>query len=244
MGAPFVPAGSARRHLFRKLAVFWGPFDHFLFLDIDIVVLDKLQELLTKYLSSNYDFACFDNAIDQVYKPGVLCERMVRDYATHGFNTGAFLSSKGVLTLGDVVATASKAMTVKHDFVTTTGEQPFFNYCIDTKRVHVVDAGILISDLSTSAWAALKLLKQAGEPYRVYDEKSPFHNKRLAFVHWAGFSCDPYMPNRNLFTHYRVRSFTSPLLRLKYLFTFYILRLCTPANFLRWLYRRQMHSTW
>lgn len=243
VGAPFVPNGSARARLFRKFAVFWGPFDHFLFLDIDIVVLDTLGELLSSYLSSKCDFVCFDNAIDQVYKPTALRTKMITEYAARGFNTGAFLSSQGVLTLDEVEATASKAVAVKDSFVATTGEQPFFNYCMDTKRAHIVEAAELMPDLSASAWAPLRLSRKADGSYRVCDTKSPFHNKRLLFVHWAGFSCDPYMPNRRLFTRYRVRGYTAPLSRIRYLFAFYILRLCTPANVLRWLYRQWLQRT-
>ncbi len=239
IGATFPPYKYAGAHMFRKFAAFWGPFDHFLFLDLDIVILAGLQELLHSYLSSPCNFVCFDCDIEQAYRPGALRDRMISEYSTHGFNAGAFMSSKGVFTLDSVKASAVEAASVKESFA-EAGDQPFFNYCVDTIRLHAKDVTEIAPDVSSCAWAALRSVRETASGFRVMDRRSPHYNKRLLFIHWAGFKCNPYMPNRHTFIQRRMQGCPTRLARLRYRYEFYILRLLTPKNCLRWLYGKYL----
>lgn len=133
IGRTFYPEDYILSHTFRKFAVFWGPLEHFLFIDSDIVVLLNLEELFKAYFLSNSDFLYNDPNMNEVYKPGIFREKMIKDYSAKGFNTGCFLSSRCLLTFEEIKELLQEATRVKEYFV-PWGEQPFLNYCIDAKK--------------------------------------------------------------------------------------------------------------
>ncbi len=237
IGATLYPENHAAAHLHRKFAVFWGPFDHFLFLDSDIVVVSELHSVLSGYLSSPCRFLYFDRDLDQVYRPGAFRDRMARAYASKGFNTGAFVSSKGMLTIDDVRAAAVAAVSLVKNFA-PTGEQPFFNYCVDTKRLSVLRAADVLPGRPMAAWGGLTPPKRVEREKRLMDRRSGDVSKRVLLIHWAGVPCDLAMPNRGIFMSYRLKG-RPPLARLAFALTFHpFMKRLTPAPLFRKLYRR------
>lgn len=198
IGAKVRGVEDIHNHRFRIFSIFWGPLDHFIFLDSDIVVLDSLQELFQTYLDSDFEFMYYYQGIfDQVYKSGEFRTQMIREYNANGFNAGSFLSSKGVFSLEDIDRIADRAATIRQHFADNCIVQPFVNYCVDIQRLKTKAIADAIPDLG-SEWAKFPI-ERVGETYRV-------NGKRILYTHWAGFGYGPAMPNRDIFLHYRLKS--------------------------------------
>ncbi len=200
-------------HPFRKFAAFWGPFDHFLFLDADIVVLGKFQDVFRAYLRSKCDFMYFDRDMDMAYKSGAFRALMIAEHSAVGFNSGAFVSSRDMFSMKDLRELAGDARSIRENFVSRY-EQSFFNYCVDIKGLNKQQYCEVVPHASCSNWAKWPLVESPDGAY--HTRKSGYDSaKSLLFVHWAGFRQGPLMPHRKLFLRYRHRG-KPPILRLSY----------------------------
>jgi lipopolysaccharide biosynthesis glycosyltransferase len=198
LGAVFNPKRGNNIHMFRKLAIFFGPLEHFLFLDSDIVVLSKLNELFEAYFASQNEFMYYKGeTFDPVYKPGEFREKMIAEYSANGFNSGSFISSKGIFSLEDFFE-ISKQVTLLKEHFASYGEQSFLNYCVDIKRLKTKAFIDEIPDLA-SCWAKFEPIEKKGDKYSLF-------SKRLLFIHWAGFKPNTFMPNRKIFLDFRLKS--------------------------------------
>lgn len=198
IGATFNPKRGKNIHMFRKLAIFWGPLEHFLFLDSDIVILSKLDELFEAYFTSQCEFMYYKGeTFDPVYKPGDFRNKMIAEYSANGFNSGSFISSRGVFALEEFVSRAQEAILLKEHFA-SFGEQSFLNYCVDMKRLRTKAFIDAIPDLA-SCWAKFEPIERSGDTYKLF-------GKRLLFTHWAGFKPNASMPNRRLFLDFRLKN--------------------------------------
>ena len=102
IGATYFPDNYNWTHVFRKFAAFWGPFERFVFLDSDIVLLGPLGEFFDRAEEEHQvEYVCGDLDIDQVYTEGPLRDQMAADGQTTGFNTGFFLSSRNAFTVAE-----------------------------------------------------------------------------------------------------------------------------------------------
>jgi hypothetical protein len=208
IGATLRPQKDIHIHRFRTFAVFWGPLEHFVFFDSDIVILDSLEELFQAYFNSKCDFMYYYGGIfNPVYKAGYFRDKMIEEYSANGFNAGSFLSSKGVLTLDELQKLSLEAVSVKQYFADHCIVQPFFNYCVDIKRLKTKAMSKVIPNLGPE-WAKFEPIERLAGNYQV-------DGKRLIYTHWAGLKHGPNMPNRKLFLEYRLKS-ASWLRRFQY----------------------------
>lgn len=189
-------------HPFRKFASFWGPFEHFIFLDADIVVLSQLDEIFETYLRSNLDFIYFDCNINRAYKEGNFREEMIEKHAAAGFNSGAFVSSKRIFSMKEIQEFAENATSIRDNFVSRY-EQSFLNYCVDSKGLKKNRYCNLSLSAPCSYWAKLSPIKHTNGEYRIQSHKNKDFGKILAFLHWAGFENEPMMPNRRIYLKFR-----------------------------------------
>src|ERR1017187_9794853 len=83
--------------MFRKWASFFGRYDDFIFLDADIAVAMPLDDLFAAFAKSSCDLIYFDSDITNVYQWEHIAEMQVKHHSP-GFNAGAFMSRKGVIT--------------------------------------------------------------------------------------------------------------------------------------------------
>ncbi len=188
--------------VFRKLSVFWGPLAHFLFLDADIVVQDRLDGLFAAYKRFHLEFAFADTDMEQVYKPGALREAMRAQHGAQGFNSRCFVSSRGVLTLPKMQEAACQAAGVKSEFVSQY-EQSFFNYLVDTSGTRQGSISGIYAAYGPSIWAALTPLRGGKPSCRLMADKTVRHP--MPMLHWAGYKCESLMPNAMYFLRYRLR---------------------------------------
>jgi len=201
---------------YRKFACFFGPYDEFLFLDSDIVVTTPLTPLFEAFLKADYDFVYFDYDMDMVYKPA-LAARMVADYGSHGFNTGAFLSRKSLLHYEELFTLAGEAATMRNGLLPDLLEQPFFNFAMDLSRCRMTGMATLLPELAPKIWAR--------QPFQ-FDRKHRLartpDGKILPFIHWPGCG-HPMMVRKEIFLEYRTLGMTF-LERFNYKWGFYYRR--------------------
>jgi len=214
IGHSLCPDIGGNAGMFRKLAVFWGPLEHFIYLDADVVILDDVQPLFTTLSTANYDLLYANSDLEMVYKPGAFRDRMVREYETHGFNTGVWASSLGQLSLGEIRAFGAEAISHVDSFA-IGGEQPFVNYCLDRKRIRMASFSSASEHRIYWNWPSqterlhVSVLDQS---------RIQVHTDRCQFVsgmHWAGFSTNSAMPHYEIYLYFRLLSSTR-LERLKW----------------------------
>jgi hypothetical protein len=201
---------------YRKFACFFGPYDEFLFLDSDIVTITALPRLFEAFARSNYDFVFFDYNLDMAYTPG-LATRMLAQYGSPGFNSGAFLSRKGVLREADLLPLAHQAATVRDGLIPGMLEQSFINYVMDVTRQRMTGIEKLLPDLADRVWAR--------QPFNFNPKtevaRTPAR-KILPFIHWPGCA-HPTMVRPEIFLKYRLLGMTAGE-RRHYLREFYYRR--------------------
>jgi hypothetical protein len=192
----------ARPNQFRKQACWFGPFDRFLYIDTDVVVLSRISRVLD--LLSEYDFLCYDyqhkGGIKNVFTPqvlerGVFTEADLQDI----FNGGFWASKKGLMTEERLYETFKEC--AQHpeyfDFSQKTSDQPIINYMMlkrTEKRFNLVRQG----GKGPGSWA--------GSPHFEYDGMGlidPSAGKPLDYLHWAGIRIQPGCPYWDIWVHYR-----------------------------------------
>ncbi len=215
---------------YRKFACFFGPYDEFLFLDSDVVVLTPLQRLFDAYNGADYDLVYFDFDMEMAYTPE-FAARMLADHGSQGINTGAFLSRKGVLTEADLWSLAGEAAKVRAGLIAGVLEQSFFNLVFDVQRRRLTGMDKLLPELAPKVWAR--------QPFH-YDRQHRIatnpDGKILPFIHWPGCGY-PMMVRPEIFLEYRTLGM-SGMERTRYLCEFYYRRLRR-----QWKYRLQK-SRW
>ena len=210
--ASFGETGAGQR-MFRKFTAFWGPLESFLYLDVDIALLDDPAKLLGLFQRADCDFLSFDSDETRAYLPP-LREEMQRACRSKSFNAGAFLSRRGLFTMEQVLRLAEEAQPHKKQFA-IYGDQSFFNFAVDK-------SGLLQRRLPEAApgsvektWSDRTPIDWKDGAYRVLDPASPDCGKPIPFIHWAGHNQGDAFPNRHLFYHFRLLD-ASPWEALRY----------------------------
>ncbi|HEX2294682.1 MAG TPA: hypothetical protein VHN37_05170 [Actinomycetota bacterium] len=204
LGETFCPDPSCFR-TFRKLAVFEGAFDEFVYFDTDVVVLVDPSELLMAFSESSADLVYTDRDPAEVYPPGWLRTSMIERYGSPCFNTGFFLSRRGVFTRADFNAIARLAPEPRSDLA-YRNEQGFLNYCVDVSGIAATELSDVLPGLTRRQWAARSGIAWDGRTAVMADPSEPDAGRRFPFVHWAGFDVSPTMPRRDIFDAFRRRA--------------------------------------
>ncbi len=186
---------------YRKFACFFGPYDEFLFLDSDIVVLTPLLRLFEVFERTDHDLVYFDYDLETAYAPA-LAARMVAEYGSPGINTGAFLARKGSFREEDVWGLTDAAAAVRDGLLPGVLEQSFFNFVLDQRRCRMTGMEKLQPELAPKAWAR--------QPF-AYDRRTRTattpDGKMLPFIHWPGCGY-PTMVRPEIFLEYRTLGMT------------------------------------
>jgi len=186
----------------RKLAAWFGPLDEFLYIDTDIIVFDDMAKILAHLEAA--DFLCCDyhfsgeklrNVFSQtVLEQGLFSEVELEDV----FNSGFWGSRKGILTEESLYETLREAAAHREyfDFSEGVTDQPLMNFLIlkqFERRVNLVKP----PTNAAGSWAGSKHF-QARE--NILFDKS---DRRLIYLHWAGFKIQRGCPYWKLWSHYR-----------------------------------------
>ena len=200
LGRRYWPGEAARPHNMRKLCAFWGPYETFLFLDADIVVLRSLEPYFAAFANRPEQFMYFTTDIANVYR-GEVRDHMVAAHASAGFNGGVFMGRRGALTAGRVRERLRAAEPLRRGFVDNL-EQSFINFCVDTVPVSKVDANELVTDYVVTG--ALMRLIHDHDGFVLEDSRVPQSGRRASMIHWAGYGHSATMPYVRTFLRYRL----------------------------------------
>lgn len=205
LGRAFYPDQDFAARGFRKLAAFEGPFEHFLFLDSDVIALSPVSELLDAFLASRCDLLHFDTDISQVYRPGPLRDRAAALGAA-GFNAGLFAGRRNALTAGALEECLRGLPADWTRELVPNAEQPFLNFFFDSAGLRSLSAHSLLPDYCSTCWPAVGRISCEGGAYRLRDSNRWDEGWRLFFAHWAGFPLGPAMPNWGIFADFHRRA--------------------------------------
>jgi lipopolysaccharide biosynthesis glycosyltransferase len=185
----------------RKLVVWFGPLDEFIYIDTDIVVFEKIADNLEKL--AEVDFFCCDyhhakDKLRNIFSPLVKEQEIFTETQLEDvFNSGFWGSRKGIFTQEQMEAKLSEC--AKHreyfDFTEGVTDQPILNYLVLTlisKRGNLVK----IPGGGPGSWGGSPNFQE--QDYILYDK-----GKRLKYLHWAGIKMKPGSPYWKLWQHYR-----------------------------------------
>jgi len=218
IGTQFFPGSYGRIRMFRKLACFWGPFEYFMYSDLDLIALMNWDEILLAFPDSNLDFVYFGKSSGNVFLTAYSNDILYKE--SHQFNSGAFVSSRGLFSLKEFHSFANSVAPRATELFCRSADQPFLNYCIDHSDVSVGSISELIPNVYDWNWARSSYLGR-NDIYKVADRTGSFNGRRFPFIHWAGFKQHSSMPNYELFLKYRLRN-SSVGERLRYEWAFRI----------------------
>jgi hypothetical protein len=190
-------------HMFRKFAAFTGPFDDFLYLDIDIAVLAPLENLFNDFARSGAEFMTFDNDLDNVYKRTPWRNELEQSGRTKGFNAGAFLSQRGLFARPELTTLLAEAKRLRDNFVYQF-DQPFFNFAVDIKGLRQIRLPEFNSAVPDKLWGDQIPIANFNGAWRLLTPSHRDQGKAEPLIHWAGHHGDDPFPNRHIFYHFRL----------------------------------------
>lgn len=209
VGARYFPDDPKWPHAFRKFAAFWGPFEKFIFVDSDVVLLGPLDEFFDRAEASHVEYVCGDIDVDWVFAPGPLRDQIVASGVTTGFNTGFFMSSRNVLTLVQVQRIGEEGLAIRSELPPIVGEQPFINWCVAVAGLKVQTYFDLVPGICFSTWAMRRPVANVDGAWRLLDKKWGDVGRRMPLLHWAGYGLDLMMPNKRIFLRFRLAHATN-----------------------------------
>jgi len=175
---------------YRKLVMWTGIFDEFLYIDTDTIVLQNIDFVFR--LLAEFDFlTSYSNlkAIEKwVWKESVYDNPLLtHQQIAYAANTGFIASKKGLLPLELVQNKVQEALQLKYCMELSCLEQAFLNYLIVTSgKKHTSLFTLIDSDLYTEkyleCWGGEKIIKIRGELYKT--ENHALY--KILFIHWAG----------------------------------------------------------
>jgi len=179
---------STTRGHFRKLCTFDGPFDEFIYVDCDTVVLKDLY-FIFQFLET-YDFVFSNSDLahtrrwvwkDSIVESDILTGRQVSFAA----NTGFFGSRRGAITIDEAEARLGAALKLAPHMELLCVEQPFLNYLVVvsgkryTSLLTIRNEAAPYCNLPLEQWAGGDKNETFGREYRNESED-------VLLIHWAG----------------------------------------------------------
>lgn len=194
---------------YRKLVVWEGIFESFIYIDVDTVVTDSI-DFAFEYLKHGDYVASHSNLEnirrwvwkDSVYKTNLLTAPQIE----YSANTGFFVSRHGLLPMKYCMAKVRGALELKDSMELYCMEQPFLNYLVVTSGISYTS---LLQLLIVGIAPGVKLEWWAGTPGakveggQIYDPSGA----PIFLVHWAGLwlgkSQHEKIPYEGLWNFYR-----------------------------------------
>ncbi|HLO84158.1 MAG TPA: hypothetical protein VK203_03965 [Nostocaceae cyanobacterium] len=185
----------------RKLVVWFGPLDEFIYIDTDIVVFEKIADNLDKL--AEVDFFCCDyhhakDKLRNIFSPLVKEQQIFSDAQLEDvFNSGFWASRKGIITEEQMKATLRECAAHREyfDFSEGVTDQPILNYLV-LKLINKRGNLVKIPGGGPGSWGGSRNFQQ--KDYVLYDK-----GKKLKYLHWAGIKIKVGCPYWKLWEHYR-----------------------------------------
>lgn len=218
---------------YRKFMTWEGPFENFIYIDIDTVVLHTFDHVFQYLKQSDYLAASGNEASTQhwVWKNSTSSIPLVsgtsiklEDYLTleeksFAANTGFFCSKKGLLSLHQCSDLANEALPLKPHMELHCIEQPLLNYVVvKTLKNYTSFLKMALeaddSSIPIERWAGFNDYTVKDGSITVSEESTLTLKKNpTLFLHWAGLwqptsfiqrlISFPRIPYKKLWKHYR-----------------------------------------
>jgi hypothetical protein len=196
---------------YRKLAMWSGEFDEFVYIDCDTVVLHSI-DLVFPHLE-NFDFIVSNSNVPNtrrwVWRDSILKTRALsQPQINYAANTGFVGSRRGLLDLDTVRAALDGALALAPHMELLCCEQPFLNYLIVTSgRPHTS----LLAMMVVTGDRSIPIERWAGDDIGVVRDGqvvTPPAGSPTLLVHWAGEfqkarQQGSQIPNHELWAYYR-----------------------------------------
>jgi hypothetical protein len=193
---------------YRKLAMWSGEAEHFLYIDTDTVVLSNVDFVFRflpaiDFLTSHSELPELRQWVwmDSIYATGILTDEQIR-FST---NTGFIASRRALLSLDEVEKRLPSALELAPHMVLSCKEQPFLNYLMITSGLYFDSLSAIARrsgrmDIPCERWGGGEI--GAVEGGRITSPKHP----PVLLVHWAGEwqrLAEESLPNADLWSFYR-----------------------------------------
>jgi hypothetical protein len=173
---------------YRKLAMWTGPFDEFVYIDCDTVVLHDIDFVFGyldryEFVTSHSDMAEIRRWVwkDSITTTGLLTDAQI----SYAANTGFLASRRECLPRARVEARLPDALALADHMELICCEQPLLNYLIVTSGLRFTSLRRIADE--TRAWFRIPAELWAGDPsLRVKDGRVVYPHTPALMVHWAG----------------------------------------------------------
>lgn len=177
---------------YRKLCLWEGIFDEFIYIDVDTVILSNLDFVFA--ILDEYDFVTSHSNMPEnqsmVWKPSINgTGKLAREQIDFAANTGFISSKKGTLSLGEIEGKTEESLQLAEHMELFCMEQPFLNYLIVTSGKKYTSLFVLDyrskakhSGIKHELWVGTEGWEVDGG--RIF-KPGKKHKGRL-LVHWAG----------------------------------------------------------
>lgn len=174
---------------YRKLATWEGPFDEFIYIDIDTVVLAAVDFAFAPL--DQYDFLTslsnMPNNVRWVWKPSIYSSgTLTRNQIEYGANTGVMISKKSFLSMQQVECKLAGALALAQHMTLFCTEQPLLNYLVVTSGKAYTS---LLALFRKRSKYPIILEYWAGKPgcmVRGRHAVPPADHPPIFLMHWAG----------------------------------------------------------
>jgi len=190
---------------FRKLAAFQGPFERFLSLDSDVLLLGPLSDLRSAVERSDLDLLFFDTDVEQVHRGGPWRDERARR-GVRSFNAGLFAARRGLLDAERLSEQLGELPGDWRSVLVPNAEQPFLNFFAEERGWRIAGAHEIVADTCSTCWAAAGRLVEYPGGFRLSAPGRWDDGWRIRFAHWAGNRLSPSMPNRDVHDEFRYRA--------------------------------------
>jgi len=175
---------------YRKLCIWDGPFEEFVYIDVDTVVLQKINfvyELLSEYdvITGHSNLAGSRRYVwkDSIYKSSELSTEEI----AYSANTGFIASKRGIVTERHISETLPHALRLRPHMALECMEQPYLNVIIMAatgrySSIHEINNRIPSLRLPHESWAGDLNWRLHPSGKCEYNG----HPTEVLFVHWAG----------------------------------------------------------
>jgi Mannosyltransferase putative len=171
---------------YRKLALWNGPFEEFIYIDVDTIVLSSVS-FVFDYLG-DYDYIASHShikAIEHFVWKDRNVSSLSEEQISFSTNTGFFCSKKGVLSLEEVEEQLPRALEVKPYMELMCEEQPLLNWLVVTRIGHYTS---LLQLTKHNRKLRIPLEVWGGHVRYSKDGEVDFASYRngILLIHWAG----------------------------------------------------------
>ncbi|HUD35995.1 MAG TPA: hypothetical protein VMR14_03795 [Streptosporangiaceae bacterium] len=168
---------------FHRLCAFDGPYDNFLYLDADTVVLSGLDKTFEACQKDQADIVFVDRSDGWSFLPSPRKAQLLAEGAQE-WCSGAFLSRRGVASVRDFSRASRERLQQDLPVLRVkVGEQPFISWYVATAPVSAAHLPDVMN--AAPAWAFQPTLARAGGLVAA-DKTKPYDSYELKILHWAG----------------------------------------------------------